>query len=145
MAVGKTAMHVKTIHLRIETQVFAIIILWVGKVDALIVLLPLLATATAGGLALLSTFAHLAPSATLLATFFPASSLTLFSLGAAFSLGARPKDGKDVVDVAATSDATTRSSAEDSVAVDRAVPIPVAPVGDDVLTRSSYNLCIHSY
>ena len=63
MAVGKTAMHVKTIHLRIETQVFAIIILWVGKVDALIVLLPLLATATAGGLALLSTFAHLAPSA----------------------------------------------------------------------------------
>ena len=141
-------MHVKTIHLRIETQVFAIIILWVGKVDALIVLLPLLATATAGGLALLSTFAHLAPSATLLATFFPASSLTLFSLGAAFSLGARPKDGKDVVDVAATSDATdatTRSSAEDSVAVDRAVPIPVAPVGDDVLTRSSYNLCIHSY
>jgi len=138
--VGKAAR--KTIYLRIEAQVLAItrrwIILWAGKVDSLIVLLlRLLATTTAGRLALLSTLADLAPPTTLLAAFLSTLSFAPFSLGATSSLGPRPKDGKDVV--AATSDAST----EDSFAVDRAVP--VAPVGDHVLTRFNNSLCIYPY
>jgi hypothetical protein len=144
LAVGKAAR--KTIFLRIEAQVLAIIrrwiILWAGKVDSLIVLLLLLrllaTTTTAGGLALLSTLADLSPPTTLLAAFLSTLSFAPFSLGATSSLAPRPKDGKDVV--AATSDA---SSTEDSFAVDRAVP--VAPVGDHVLTRFNNSLCIYPY